>query len=80
MQGTLEINDIKSFNSQLSFENFQWKIRDGKTALFWEDWWGVQGVLKEKFERLYYLSNLKRYSVFDFISVWQNQSTSVDSL
>lgn len=41
------------------------RIGDGKEALFWEDnWWGV-GALKNKFQRLFTLSSLKRASIFE---------------
>lgn len=36
----------------LSKDNLRWTLRDDNEALFWEDWWGEEGLLKNKIQKI----------------------------
>lgn len=54
----------------LIHKNFKWVIRDGTSALFWEDLGIKDSTLNEKFRRLYSLSKLKWCSIHSYKYQW----------
>lgn len=75
LKGIINANNPKGFNLALSVIKFSWDIRNGKTALFWEDWWAGRERLSTIFSRLYDLSKLKFFMVKEFCEAWYNPET-----
>lgn len=80
LRGFLSVNGSKGFNDALSVDNFKWKVKDGCSALFWEDLRYGSSRLNQQFTRLFVLSKLNQFSVRDFNEVWFNPSTESDML
>ncbi|KAK1404377.1 hypothetical protein POM88_003982 [Heracleum sosnowskyi] len=80
----LTMNHSGGFDGSLNSENFIWSIKNGSSALFWEDVWEmnelVSGKLSHSFSRLYRISKLKFTTVRDFCHVWMDQATSSSDL
>lgn len=55
-------------------------MKDGCSALFWEDLRYGSSRLNQQFTRLFVLSKLNQFSVRDFNEVWFNPSTESDML
>lgn len=80
LRGIISIKNDKGFNLAMSLNQYQWDIRDGHSALFWEDC--VVGKLSFKFSRLYRLyslSKLKLLSVRDYCDIWLNPEAEVST-
>lgn len=56
LSGIVSINKEDGFSNTLSGTNFKWSVKDGNSALFWEDNWSNNGELYHSFARLYRLS------------------------
>lgn len=80
LKGIADININNSFGTSLHFNQFQWSIKDGRTAMFWEDCWSGTNLLSSKFPRLFNLSRFKFTSVRDFCELWNDPKTEIETL
>ena len=55
--------------------NFRWSLKSGEGILFWEDIWTGDKPPKDRFRKLYSISNLTFSSVLKFTRVWSNPNT-----
>jgi len=46
-------------------QRIRWKLGNGSMIKFWEDWWVGHMTLKDKFPRLYEVSDTKDFLVYD---------------
>lgn len=67
IQGLLDNNYEGGFNLALSLNNFRWVIRDGRSALFWEDHWEGPDKLRYSFPRLTRYPNLHTFQSSHFV-------------
>ncbi|XP_063941514.1 uncharacterized protein LOC135149664 [Daucus carota subsp. sativus] len=66
------VSEHPILKDKISSRSFKWKLKNGKSVLFWEDRWFENKILKDVFKRLYHLSNLKDITVHDMVDCWRN--------
>ena len=64
------------FKVTMNQQNFKWKVRNGSSTLFWEDYWIGNGPLMNTFKKFYALSNWKKVTVCNFLHNWNNSSST----
>lgn len=73
---------FKSFQSIHSIDSavalifrlcFKWKVRNGRTTYFWEDFLCLDGPLQLKFPSIYKVCFLKHVSVKEFCDRWKSE-------
>ncbi|KAK1382287.1 hypothetical protein POM88_020022 [Heracleum sosnowskyi] len=80
MKGILSINEDNGFRQSLLRENFKWNIKNGNSALFWEDLWFENVRLSVIFSRLYNISKLKFLTVRAACEMWWLPGQSMENL
>lgn len=67
MKDILKVLNIPALQKNVNPRNFAWKLKDGKSIMFWDDLWIGDGLLKENFKKLFQISARKESSVYDFL-------------
>lgn len=66
MRDIFNVSRVANFHDSLSLESFKWELRDGRSILFWEDFWTGDSLLKNKYKKLFHISQFKASSVYNF--------------
>ena len=80
MKDVLKVAEDQQMNKVLSQANFFWQVRNGETALLWEDYWNENLCLSLQHKKLYQLSRLKEFTVAEVYKIWQKGSLKDDHL
>nr|XP_017256449.1 PREDICTED: uncharacterized protein LOC108226007 [Daucus carota subsp. sativus] len=70
MQGISSIRNNRAVEPLLKDNSFKWKLGNGESIFFWEDWWRGDRPLSSLYPRIYTLSSLKFKSVAEFLVLW----------
>lgn len=70
MQGISSISNNRVIEPLLNANKFKWKLGNGESIYFWEDWWWGDGPLASLFPGLYPLSSLKFKTIAEFLVLW----------
>lgn len=76
MKAIKKASEFPGLREKLSQDNFAWKLKNGKTILFWEDRWSGKSSIKDTHPKLYKLSTLKEISVSEVFECWKGNDIS----
>lgn len=76
LKGILNLKKWPQLGDLIKQDKFIWKIRSGSKVSFWHDKWNSEGLLKERFPRLFTLSIIREATVAEVIKIWNEKGES----